>query len=247
MRHCAEGSKRSLTIAGHRTSLSLEPEFWEAVRKAAALRGVTPAALVSEIDQTRGSRNLSSAVRVWILEDRAIARAVNRAVREMIDGGARRLGQDDGPTGSASSAAAGRRRWPLGLAGASFPALGEPREPPPDAQFAQALAGFGLVDLGIGAAFGLDLAAQPVGGGDLHLGMDLQFTPAQQHFVALGIIGLEAGFVLETLLLLVRGKADLLLLQALQLVDALLHDGDAQRGRELGIVFRARQHAGGPA
>jgi predicted DNA-binding ribbon-helix-helix protein len=61
--------KRSLTIAGHRTSLSLEPEFWEALRKAAAVRGVTPAALVSEIDQTRGSRNLSSAVRVWILAD----------------------------------------------------------------------------------------------------------------------------------------------------------------------------------
>jgi predicted DNA-binding ribbon-helix-helix protein len=61
--------KRSLTIAGHRTSLSLEPEFWEALRQAAAVRGVTPAALVSEIDQSRGSRNLSSAVRVWILED----------------------------------------------------------------------------------------------------------------------------------------------------------------------------------
>ena len=59
--------KRSLTVSGHRTSLSLEPEFWEALRKAAELRGVTPAALVAEIDQTRGSRNLSSAVRVWIL------------------------------------------------------------------------------------------------------------------------------------------------------------------------------------
>jgi predicted DNA-binding ribbon-helix-helix protein len=61
--------KRSLTIAGHRTSLSLEPEFWEALRNAAAARGMSPSALVSEIDQTRGSRNLSSAVRVWLLRD----------------------------------------------------------------------------------------------------------------------------------------------------------------------------------
>jgi predicted DNA-binding ribbon-helix-helix protein len=61
--------KRSLTIAGHRTSLSLEPEFWEALRNAAALRGLSVSDLVSEIDQTRGSRNLSSAVRVWLLKD----------------------------------------------------------------------------------------------------------------------------------------------------------------------------------
>jgi predicted DNA-binding ribbon-helix-helix protein len=61
--------KRSLSIAGHRTSLSLEPEFWEALQAAAAARGVSAPALVAEIDQTRGSRNLSSAVRVWILKD----------------------------------------------------------------------------------------------------------------------------------------------------------------------------------
>jgi predicted DNA-binding ribbon-helix-helix protein len=61
--------KRSLTIAGHRTSLSLEPEFWEALQNAAAVRGVPVSALVSEIDQTRGSRNLSGAVRVWLLKD----------------------------------------------------------------------------------------------------------------------------------------------------------------------------------
>ena len=61
--------KRSLTIAGHRTSLSLEPEFWEALQKAAAKRKLTAAALVAEIDQSRGERNLSSAVRVWLLKD----------------------------------------------------------------------------------------------------------------------------------------------------------------------------------
>jgi predicted DNA-binding ribbon-helix-helix protein len=64
-----EDLKRSLTIAGHRTSLSLEPEFWEALQNAAAARGLSVSTLVSEIDQSRGSRNLSSAVRVWLLKD----------------------------------------------------------------------------------------------------------------------------------------------------------------------------------
>jgi predicted DNA-binding ribbon-helix-helix protein len=60
-------NKRSLTVAGHRTSLSLEPEFWEALRRAAAERRMSLAALVAEIDAARGRRNLSSAVRVWLL------------------------------------------------------------------------------------------------------------------------------------------------------------------------------------
>ena len=64
--------KRSLTIAGHRTSLSLEPEFWEALRGAAAMRKISVAELVSEIDQTRGERNLSSAIRVWLLKDASL-------------------------------------------------------------------------------------------------------------------------------------------------------------------------------
>lgn len=62
--------KRSLTIAGHRTSLSLEPEFWKALSEAAARRQISIAKLVSEIDQRRGSRNLSSAIRVWLLQNR---------------------------------------------------------------------------------------------------------------------------------------------------------------------------------
>ncbi len=62
-------------IAGHRTSLSLEPEFWEALQQAAAARGLSVAALVNEIDQARGDRNLSSAVRVWLL-----ARAGNTGI-----------------------------------------------------------------------------------------------------------------------------------------------------------------------
>ena len=64
----ASDLKRSLTIAGHRTSLSLEPEFWDALTAAAQSRRMSIAALVSEIDQGRGERNLSSAIRVWLLK-----------------------------------------------------------------------------------------------------------------------------------------------------------------------------------
>ena len=60
--------KRSLTIAGHRTSLSLEPEFWQALQHLARAKGKTVARLVAEIDAGRDGRNLSSAVRVWLLQ-----------------------------------------------------------------------------------------------------------------------------------------------------------------------------------
>ncbi|MCC7482806.1 MAG: ribbon-helix-helix domain-containing protein [Hyphomicrobiales bacterium] len=62
----ARDLKRSLTIAGHRTSLSLEPEFWQALQDAARAEKKTIASLVGEVDRTRGTRNLSSAVRVWL-------------------------------------------------------------------------------------------------------------------------------------------------------------------------------------
>jgi predicted DNA-binding ribbon-helix-helix protein len=64
--------KRSLSIAGHRTSLSLEPEFWVALQAAATKRGFSVATLVAEIDGTRGGRNLSSAVRVWLLREASL-------------------------------------------------------------------------------------------------------------------------------------------------------------------------------
>jgi predicted DNA-binding ribbon-helix-helix protein len=59
--------KRSLTISGHRTSLSLEPEFWTVLKTAAREERKSLAALVAEIDRHRGERNLSSALRVWVL------------------------------------------------------------------------------------------------------------------------------------------------------------------------------------
>jgi len=61
--------KRSVTIAGHRTSLSLEPEFWAALRDQAKTRGWSLARLIGEIDRDRAGRNLSSAVRVFLLTE----------------------------------------------------------------------------------------------------------------------------------------------------------------------------------
>jgi predicted DNA-binding ribbon-helix-helix protein len=63
----AKDLKRSLTIAGHRTSLSLETEFWDVLKTIATKERKTLATLVGEIDNARGERNLSSSIRVWIL------------------------------------------------------------------------------------------------------------------------------------------------------------------------------------
>ena len=57
--------KRSVTIQGHRTSFTLEPVFWEALRAVAAEQGRPLSALVAEIDEAR-TTNLSSAIRVWL-------------------------------------------------------------------------------------------------------------------------------------------------------------------------------------
>ncbi len=59
--------KRSLSIAGHRTSISLEEPFWDALGRLAERRGLSVPALVSEIDRGRGDTNLSSAIRVHLL------------------------------------------------------------------------------------------------------------------------------------------------------------------------------------
>jgi predicted DNA-binding ribbon-helix-helix protein len=60
--------KRSFSIEGHRTSISLEAPFWIALKQAAAEDGKSLAALINAIDQERGSAGLSSAVRVWLLQ-----------------------------------------------------------------------------------------------------------------------------------------------------------------------------------
>jgi predicted DNA-binding ribbon-helix-helix protein len=60
--------KRSFTIKGHRTSISVEAEFWEALQQAAARESSTLAGLIAAIDAARGEAGLSSAVRVWVLD-----------------------------------------------------------------------------------------------------------------------------------------------------------------------------------
>jgi predicted DNA-binding ribbon-helix-helix protein len=59
--------KRSLVIAGHRTSISLEDDFWDALRDLAGERGLSVPALAAEVDASRGAANLSSALRVAVL------------------------------------------------------------------------------------------------------------------------------------------------------------------------------------
>lgn len=63
--------KRSVTIAGHQTSISLEPIFWRALERAAAARALPLSALVAQVDALRitaeNPANLASALRTWVL------------------------------------------------------------------------------------------------------------------------------------------------------------------------------------
>ena len=65
--------KRSVSLHGHATSLALEPEFWDLIEALAASRALSLAALIAEIDDSRGGRPLASACRLAAL---AFARTV---------------------------------------------------------------------------------------------------------------------------------------------------------------------------
>jgi predicted DNA-binding ribbon-helix-helix protein len=77
--------KRSVTIDGHRTSISLEDAFWAELSEIAGAHGLSLNALVAEVDHARGipqdagtGSNLSSALRLYVLDDlkkRTISRA----------------------------------------------------------------------------------------------------------------------------------------------------------------------------
>lgn len=62
--------KRSVMIAGHATSVTLEPIFWDALREAAAAEAIPLSALVARIDAERiaDATNLASAIRVWLFQ-----------------------------------------------------------------------------------------------------------------------------------------------------------------------------------
>ena len=59
--------KRSITIAGHATSISLEAPFWDAIRDIASQQNMSPQDLIAEIDNSKRMASLSSAIRVYIL------------------------------------------------------------------------------------------------------------------------------------------------------------------------------------
>ena len=61
--------KISVSLSGHQTSISLEQEFLEMLHKIANIKNISVAGLISEIDDNRKTgQNLSSAIRVWILD-----------------------------------------------------------------------------------------------------------------------------------------------------------------------------------
>jgi predicted DNA-binding ribbon-helix-helix protein len=59
--------KRSIVIEGHKTSVSLEDNFWDSLKEIAGERGMTLAELVATIDGNRNHTNLSSAIRLFVL------------------------------------------------------------------------------------------------------------------------------------------------------------------------------------
>ena len=65
--------KISVSLSGHQTSITLEPEFIEALHALAARNNKPVAQIINEIDSTRPSdTNLSSAVRVWVLNQKIL-------------------------------------------------------------------------------------------------------------------------------------------------------------------------------
>ena len=60
--------KRSVAVGGHRTSINLEDEFWSGLKEIAQAQGASLAQTVTEIDTTRQQKNLSSAIRLFVLD-----------------------------------------------------------------------------------------------------------------------------------------------------------------------------------
>lgn len=68
MKATAGRRKRSVTIAGHRTSVSLELPFWEALAEIASKDGTTIAEMIRAVDADRSGEGLSTALRLFVLE-----------------------------------------------------------------------------------------------------------------------------------------------------------------------------------
>ena len=75
--------KRSIVVAGHKTSVSLEEAFWNGMKEISGLRNLTLSELVGEIDNNRQQGNLSSAIRLFVLDYfRTRAQAASAPVAE---------------------------------------------------------------------------------------------------------------------------------------------------------------------
>ena len=59
--------KRTVMVGGHKTSISLEDEFWSGLKEIARAHGASMAQILTEIDTTRQQKNLSSAIRLFVL------------------------------------------------------------------------------------------------------------------------------------------------------------------------------------
>jgi predicted DNA-binding ribbon-helix-helix protein len=81
--------KRSIVVAGHKTSVSLEEAFWNGMKEIASVRSLTLSELVGEIDGGRQQGNLSSAIRLFVLDyfrSRSTATAGNGSSRPQAEG-----------------------------------------------------------------------------------------------------------------------------------------------------------------
>lgn len=74
--------KRSIVIAGHKTSVSLEDAFWKGLKEIALRREITLSDLVASIDTGRSHGNLSSAIRLFVLDYYRAQGGDDRGVRE---------------------------------------------------------------------------------------------------------------------------------------------------------------------
>jgi predicted DNA-binding ribbon-helix-helix protein len=80
--------KRSIVIAGHKTSVSLEDAFWKGLKDVASGRGMTLSELVASIDTDRRHGNLSSGIRLFVLDH---YRSQTESYRKEANGGAELL------------------------------------------------------------------------------------------------------------------------------------------------------------
>jgi predicted DNA-binding ribbon-helix-helix protein len=85
-KHEREVVKRSVSIAGHRTSVSLEAPFWHALKEIACRRGVSVQTLIADLDAGRGAQNLSSAIRVFVLAEMRAASGARGACTDQPGG-----------------------------------------------------------------------------------------------------------------------------------------------------------------